>query len=224
MTRPFVFAWHFPTAIPLSRRHHDPTADELAASMAWYSTVGVMIGYFALVTRRCAGWMTVEVASVLVIVLLVLLTRGLHQDGLADTIDGLAGGRTVEDRLRIMRDPSVGRSARQASSVPPVALCRTVMVPQAWRVPVLLCMPAVGSLSDGVRRLRALPTRGATEGWRRYSSRISRGGMCWSRLWWWPWSLTAAFRQHGRPGHDGTGRPLILWVGRMSRMVRRRDR
>ncbi len=109
VTRPFVFAWHFLTAIPLSRRHHDPTADELAASMAWYSTVGVMIGgLLALVDQALRGWMTVEVASVLVIVLLVLLTRGLHQDGLADTIDGLAGGRTIEDRLRIMRDPSVG--------------------------------------------------------------------------------------------------------------------
>ncbi len=44
MTRPFVFAWHFLTAIPLSRSHHEPTADELATSMGWYSTVGLMIG------------------------------------------------------------------------------------------------------------------------------------------------------------------------------------
>lgn len=146
VTRPFVFAWHFLTAIPLSRRHHDPTADELAASMAWYSTVGVMIGgLLALVDQALRGWMTVEVASVLVIVLLVLLTRGLHQDGLADTIDGLAGGRTVEDRLRIMRDPSVG--ALGATGLFLSLLLRyagLLAVPQAWRVPVLLCMPAVG--------------------------------------------------------------------------------
>ena len=46
--------------------------------------------------------------NVLLIVLLVLLTRGLHQDGLADTLDGLAGGRTPAERLPIMRDPRIG--------------------------------------------------------------------------------------------------------------------
>ena len=32
----------------------------------------------------------------------------LHQDGLADTLDGLAGGRIPTDRLTIMRDPRIG--------------------------------------------------------------------------------------------------------------------
>jgi adenosylcobinamide-GDP ribazoletransferase len=35
-------------------------------------------------------------------------TGGLHEDGLADTIDGLSGGRTPERRLEIMRDSRVG--------------------------------------------------------------------------------------------------------------------
>lgn len=146
MTRPFVFAWHFLTAIPISRRHHDPTADELAASMAWYSTVGLMIGgLLAFVDQVLRWWMAAEVVSVLVIVLLVLLTRGLHQDGLADTVDGLAGGRTVDDRLRIMRDPNVG--ALGATGLFLSLLLRyaaLLALPQPWRLPVLLCMPAVG--------------------------------------------------------------------------------
>lgn len=146
MTRPFVFAWHFLTAIPISRRHHDPTADELAASMAWYSTVGLMIGgLLAIIDQVLRWWTTAEVVNVLLIVLLVLLTRGLHQDGLADTVDGLAGGRTVDDRLRIMRDPSVG--ALGATGLFLSLLLRyagLLAVPQPWRLPVLLCMPAVG--------------------------------------------------------------------------------
>ncbi|MBS0172141.1 MAG: adenosylcobinamide-GDP ribazoletransferase [Nitrospira sp.] len=144
--RSFVLAWHFLTAIPISRRHHDPTANELAASMAWYSTVGLLIGgLLALVDQTLRWWMASEVVSVLLIVLLVLLTRGLHQDGLADTVDGLAGGRTVEDRLRIMRDPSVG--ALGATGLFLSLLLRyagLMALPQAWRFPVLLCMPAVG--------------------------------------------------------------------------------
>ena len=101
MTKPFVFAWHFLTAIPLSRSHHEPTAAELATSMAWYSTVGLMIGgLLALADGGLRYFLAAEVVNVLLIVLLVLLTRGLHQDGLADTLDGLAGGQLPAWRHR----------------------------------------------------------------------------------------------------------------------------
>ena len=37
--------------------------------------------------------------------------RALHFDGFVDAVDGLLGGRTPEDRLRIQRDESVGAFA-----------------------------------------------------------------------------------------------------------------
>ena len=84
MTRPFVFAWHFLTAIPISRSHHAPSSAELATSMAWYSTVGLLIGGFlAAADQGLRLFLAAEVVNVLLIVLLVLMTRGLHQDGLA---------------------------------------------------------------------------------------------------------------------------------------------
>ncbi|MBH0207126.1 MAG: hypothetical protein HP495_01060 [Nitrospira sp.] len=109
VARPFVFAWHFLTTIPLSRAHHEPTAPELAASMAWYPVVGLLIGG-GLVAVDVALRMVFDgiVGNALLLVFLVLLTRGLHQDGLADTLDGLAGGRTSAERLAIMRDPRIG--------------------------------------------------------------------------------------------------------------------
>lgn len=146
MTRPFVFAWHFLTAIPISRTHHVPTAHELAASMAWYSTVGLLIG--GLVTVADLGlrlWVTAEVGNALLIVLVVLLTRGLHQDGLADTVDGFAGGRTAEDRLRIMRDPRVGAFGATALFLSLLLRYAGLLaLPSTLRLPVLLCMPALG--------------------------------------------------------------------------------
>ena len=146
MTRPFVFAWHFLTAIPISRRHHTPTPHELATSMAWYSTVGLLIGgLLALADVGLRAWVAAEVDNVLLIVLLVLLTRGLHQDGLADTVDGLAGGRTVEDRLRIMRDPRVGAFGATALFLSLLLRYAGLLaLPAAVRLPVLLCMPALG--------------------------------------------------------------------------------
>lgn len=38
----------------------------------------------------------------------VLVTGGFHEDGLADTADGLGGGATPERRLAIMKDSRIG--------------------------------------------------------------------------------------------------------------------
>lgn len=146
VARPFVFAWHFLTAIPLSRIHHEPTASELAASMAWYPAIGLLLGgCLAIADVAFATFLAPEVVNMLLIVLLVLLTRGLHQDGLADTLDGLAGGRTPAERLPIMRDPRVG--AIGATGLFLSLLLRyagLLALPHALRIPTLLCMPAIG--------------------------------------------------------------------------------
>ena len=77
--------------------------------MLWYPCVGILLGAFMVMTDMLlARWLSREVVAALLILLLVAMTRGLHQDGLADTLDGLAGGRMPTDRLTIMRDPRIG--------------------------------------------------------------------------------------------------------------------
>ncbi len=39
---------------------------------------------------------------------LALMTGAIHEDGLADTADGLLGGRTPDRRLEIMKDSRIG--------------------------------------------------------------------------------------------------------------------
>ena len=146
VARPFIFAWHFLTTIPLSRTHHEPTAPELAASMAWYPVVGLLIGG-GLVAADLALRLVFEsaVVNALLIVLLVVLTRGLHQDGLADTLDGLAGGHTPSERLSIMRDPRIGALGATGLFLSLILRYAGLMaLPHDLRVPALLCMPAVG--------------------------------------------------------------------------------
>ncbi|NGZ02233.1 MAG: hypothetical protein CV090_04180 [Nitrospira sp. WS238] len=146
VARPFVFAWHFLTTIPLSRTHHEPTAPELAMSMAWYSTVGLLLGGILMVSDRCLDHVFAqEVRNILLIVLLVALTRGLHQDGLADTLDGLAGGGTRADRLIIMRDPRIGAMGATGLFLSLILRYAGLMaLPHSLRAPVLICMPALG--------------------------------------------------------------------------------
>jgi len=50
-------------------------------------------------------------AIILALVVRVLLTGGLHEDGLGDFFDGFGGGKTKEDVLRIMKDSHIGSYA-----------------------------------------------------------------------------------------------------------------
>ena len=78
VARPFVFAWHFLTAVPLSHVHHDPTNKELAASMAWFPVIGLLIGGMLAGTDVVLElFLASEVVNAIVIVLLVLLTSTL---------------------------------------------------------------------------------------------------------------------------------------------------
>jgi adenosylcobinamide-GDP ribazoletransferase len=38
----------------------------------------------------------------------ILITGAMHEDGLADTVDGFGGGKTRDDKLAIMRDSRIG--------------------------------------------------------------------------------------------------------------------
>jgi len=44
----------------------------------------------------------------LAVIALVIITGGLHEDGLADVSDGFWGGQSVEKKLAIMRDSNIG--------------------------------------------------------------------------------------------------------------------
>ncbi len=81
----------------------------LGRSQAYFPAVGLLLGlavygaeqgFTPAVGAPLRGW--------LLVALLALLTGGLHLDGLADSVDGLFGGRTAESRLAIMRDSSIG--------------------------------------------------------------------------------------------------------------------
>jgi adenosylcobinamide-GDP ribazoletransferase len=109
LLRTFLFAWQFLTAIPLSPSTHDAKPQELAASMSWYPFVGCLLGLLLATADMLLGQVfSSQVTNLLLMLLLIGITRGLHQDGLADMVDGLAGGRTAQVRLAIMRDSHIG--------------------------------------------------------------------------------------------------------------------
>ena len=86
-------------------------ADEtaLARSMFWFPWVGALLGLiFWGAWAGLQKMLPAPAAAALLLTLTVWVTGGLHLDGLADTADGLGGGRTPEEALTIMKDSRVG--------------------------------------------------------------------------------------------------------------------
>ena len=99
-------AWAFLTRLPGGAHPRDDR--ELGRSVPWFPVVGAVIGaisgvaYWALFSA-----LGPSLAAVAGIGAGVLVTGGLHEDGLADTADAL-GGTDREHRLSIMKDSRVG--------------------------------------------------------------------------------------------------------------------
>lgn len=81
---------------------------DLARSMLWFPWVGFILGLGFWAGLWVFQIFIPPVAAALLLALTVLATRGLHLDGLADTVDGLGGGKTPQERLAIMKDSRLG--------------------------------------------------------------------------------------------------------------------
>jgi adenosylcobinamide-GDP ribazoletransferase len=99
----------FLTRAPWIARWSSGDPSELAASVRWFPLVGVGIGLWAAAVYFAAdALLPREVAALLAVAAMVLATGAFHEDGWADSFDGLWGGMDRERRLAIMRDSRIG--------------------------------------------------------------------------------------------------------------------
>ncbi|QBI21393.1 adenosylcobinamide-GDP ribazoletransferase [Egibacter rhizosphaerae] len=100
-------AFQFLTRLPVPAVPVGP--GDLRRAMGAFPLVGVAVAAIGVAVRM--GGETVWgpfVGTVLGMLAMVLATGAFHEDGLADTADGLWGGWTPEQRLEIMRDSRLG--------------------------------------------------------------------------------------------------------------------
>jgi adenosylcobinamide-GDP ribazoletransferase len=82
---------------------------DLARSLAYFPFVGLIIGSGLAVAAYVARYsLSAHLTALCVVTLLVVVTGGLHIDGLADVFDGLGGSRNRDRALAIMRDGRIG--------------------------------------------------------------------------------------------------------------------
>jgi adenosylcobinamide-GDP ribazoletransferase len=99
-------AFQFLTLLPVKRSF---STEQIARSSAFFPLVGLVLGAALLLVNWALSWiLPAPVVNLLLIVLLAFSSGGLHLDGLADTMDGAAGHRSIERRLEIMHDSRIG--------------------------------------------------------------------------------------------------------------------
>jgi adenosylcobinamide-GDP ribazoletransferase len=92
--------------------HKRPAPREISDSRAYYPAVGLLLGLLLVgVERGARELFPPYLTAALLLVSLVVATRGLHLDGFMDVCDGLFGGYSPERRLEIMKDTHVGAFA-----------------------------------------------------------------------------------------------------------------
>ena len=108
---PLVMLADIPASIGLLSRMPVKTDGKRGAAAAWaFPVVGLILGALAAII----GWfaqtlgLSASLTAGIILVTLVITTGAMHEDGLADTVDGLWGGWDKARRLEIMKDSHIG--------------------------------------------------------------------------------------------------------------------
>ena len=117
----FLWAFRFLTIIPLGYYHYhgeegkeerereEIQPQRMGVVMTLFPVVGLVIGLLLVVVYvPLVMVFPGRLADALVILTFILITGGLHLDGLADSVDGLFGGWDAGQRLEIMKDSRIG--------------------------------------------------------------------------------------------------------------------
>jgi adenosylcobinamide-GDP ribazoletransferase len=133
--------------------------------MFFFPLVGLILGTALAWFNRLTGFWPPVLADCLTVALMVVLTRGLHLEGLADTADGLAGGMGSTRALEIMKDHNSGAFAVMAVALDLLLRWAALMALEpGLKFPALILMATAGRWSMVVTGYRSPYPRPRAEG------------------------------------------------------------
>ena len=144
----FIIALQFLTIVRLSRKIQvEP--EELGKSMGYFPMVGLVLGLILILFNILfLRILPAPVVDGILITILIIFTGALHLDGLADTIDGLAGGSSKEEILHIMRDSNTGAIGVVGLTMTLLLKYAVLMnIPYEIKNQILVVMPVIGRWS-----------------------------------------------------------------------------
>lgn len=105
--REFAAAVQFMTRIPVPAFRYEP--EMVLGGAKFYPLVGALVALGAIVIERLLrSHLPAAVTALAVLIYLVAITGGFHEDGLADSADAFGGGWTRPRMLEIMHDSRIG--------------------------------------------------------------------------------------------------------------------
>lgn len=141
----FLDALRFLTIFPTGRSIN-AAARRLNLRPEYFPVVGLLIGIvLAGADAVFSLLLPPAVAGACTIIALIVMTGGLHLDGLADTADGFFSSRPREEILRIMKDSRTGAMgvAAVAGIIVLKVAAASSLAPDT-RIPALLLTPVAG--------------------------------------------------------------------------------
>jgi len=112
MIRALILALQLLTRLPTPSLSSPPQPRELGQAVLFFPLVGLIIGALLAGLHTALWWADPGIIAALALTVWVLVTGGLHLDGLADTADAWIGGQGDRNRtLAIMKDPRSGPAA-----------------------------------------------------------------------------------------------------------------
>lgn len=104
----FLIALQFLTITPIPYTFI-ASDKQLGNSCAFYPLIGLLIGCLLIFTAFLTNSFSFQFQATIILIVWVLITGGLHLDGLADCADAWVGGLGNKQRsLEIMKDPAAG--------------------------------------------------------------------------------------------------------------------
>jgi adenosylcobinamide-GDP ribazoletransferase len=143
-----------------SDRHALPDFREVPRALPFAALVIAAPAALVTLGAGLAG-LSGSVVAALGLTALALTTGALHEDGLADTADGLFGGHTVERRLEIMKDSRIGSYGALALGLS--LLLRAGLIAMildrsgAWAAAAAVLVAAPWSRAEGLFMLATQP-------------------------------------------------------------------
>ncbi|TVO78998.1 adenosylcobinamide-GDP ribazoletransferase [Sedimenticola selenatireducens] len=109
MFKPFLYAIGFLTRLPVPHTLDMPSDREQGQSVLYYPLVGLLIGLILFALANLMSDAEPLLSAAVLITVWVVVTGGLHIDGLADVADAWIGGQGDRERtLALMKDPTCG--------------------------------------------------------------------------------------------------------------------
>lgn len=107
--RGFLLALQFLTIIPAGARG-EADKNKLSSCTVYFPIVGLVLGLILAGVNNLLLLIPLEqfLTNVILVISLIILTGGLHLDGLADTFDALLSRKDKHKMLEVMRDSRIG--------------------------------------------------------------------------------------------------------------------